>query len=166
MAGLFGTNLADILAGNVTTRAAALATYFTQATTESPLVYAVGQLGPKSLASQRYLSHGLQYFMETDQWQNDVVHWWDIAMARRQQALLAHAYYNPADPATLAQLINFTTPELKKVCNSQVSAEPSLSFVPRLLQQQMLRSNRKCEALHTGLLAYLVSYSSLQSEAH
>ncbi|KAI1362255.1 hypothetical protein F5Y08DRAFT_341803 [Xylaria arbuscula] len=119
MTNLLNTTFTDLQIGNVTGKAAALATYFIHATADSPLLYLVAQLGPTSLASQRYLSHGLQYFLEADQWKDDVAHWWNIAMAQRQQAVLAQAYYEPADPATLAQFFNFTSPELKKVCNSQ-----------------------------------------------
>ncbi|KAI0509524.1 hypothetical protein F5B22DRAFT_638000 [Xylaria bambusicola] len=119
MADLLDTTFTDLQVGNVTTKATALATYFIHATADSPLLYLVGQLGPTSLASQRYLSNGFQYFMETDQWQSDVAHWWNIAMAERQQAVLAQAYYTSTDPATLPQFINFTATELKKVCNSQ-----------------------------------------------
>ncbi|KAI8947772.1 hypothetical protein F4801DRAFT_605164 [Xylaria longipes] len=116
--GLFDTNYADFATNNATTRTAALFTYFAQATSEMSVSRLLVQLGPTSLLSQRYLASGMQYRLETDQWQIDVTHWWDILMSARQETFLSYAY-GPTDPAILANRINYTMPELKKLCDSQ-----------------------------------------------
>ncbi|KAI0429645.1 hypothetical protein F5Y09DRAFT_356792 [Xylaria sp. FL1042] len=117
--GLFNTTHDDVvLAVNATTRKEALLTYFAQAISESSIYSIVKYLGPASLRSQKYLLGGYQYYLEADQWQHDVAHWWDISMAAHQASFLSYAY-GPTDPALLAERTNFTTPELKKLCNSQ-----------------------------------------------
>ncbi|KAF2967835.1 hypothetical protein GQX73_g5752 [Xylaria multiplex] len=117
-AGLFDTNYADCLARNATSSAAIHFTYFSLVVTGSIVPAITITLGPTSLLSQRYLSQGLQYYLEPDQWQLDVGHWWDISMAARQALFLSSAY-GPTDPDLLADHINYTTPGLKKLCDNQ-----------------------------------------------
>ncbi|KAI1739076.1 hypothetical protein F4680DRAFT_466641 [Xylaria scruposa] len=116
---LFDTNYADLATTNATTRRAALLNYVYQVVGhEESIKDVVYQLGPASLLSQGYLKAGFLSGIEKDQWQLDVTHWWDISMSIRQEAFLNYAY-GPTDPATLAVRINFTTPELKRLCKSQ-----------------------------------------------
>ena len=120
---LFDTNYVDLSGNSATNRAAALFTYFSKAVTDSMIINVVGHLGPASLLSQQYLLYGQQFFLNARQWQLDVKHWWDIVMAGRQASLLGYAY-GPVDPVLLANRINYTTPEFKGWCDSQVSASP------------------------------------------
>ena len=89
-----------------------------QSTTISELL---GQLGPTSLASKNSLTSAIQGPLPSDQWQQDVIRWWDITMASIQAAFLGLSYFNPSDPSMLAYRTNFTSPELQKLCNNQVS---------------------------------------------
>ncbi|TGJ84260.1 hypothetical protein E0Z10_g4490 [Xylaria hypoxylon] len=75
-------------------------------------------LGPRSLLSQSNLSGGFQGPIAPNQWQLDVTHWQDISLAAIQQAFLATAI-GPTDAETLQAHQNYTTTELKKLCNSQ-----------------------------------------------
>ncbi|KAI1427461.1 hypothetical protein F5Y12DRAFT_736805 [Xylaria sp. FL1777] len=115
---LFNTTYSDFAVNNVTTRTATLFTYFTNAISDISVPEIITHLGPASLHSQRYLSGGFQYLLETNQWKLDAANWWNISMAARQAAFLGYAY-GPTDPAILAQRINYTTPEFKKVCDNQ-----------------------------------------------
>ncbi|KAI0418902.1 hypothetical protein F5X98DRAFT_362848 [Xylaria grammica] len=115
---LFDTDYDAYSVGNATTRTAALFTYFARATTYPVNTALTFQLGATSLASQRYLYNGVQYLLEENQWQLDVAHWWAMSMAAHQESFLINSY-GPTDPAILALRINYTTPELKKLCDNQ-----------------------------------------------
>ncbi|KAI0531672.1 hypothetical protein GGR58DRAFT_524197 [Xylaria digitata] len=91
---LFDTTYIDFITANGTNSAAALFGYFSEATTDSNVLHIIQQLGPTSLLSQGYLNHGFQHHLEPDQWQLDI-------------------------PAAPAAHNNYTTPELKKLCDSQ-----------------------------------------------
>ncbi|KAJ2991353.1 hypothetical protein NUW58_g2542 [Xylaria curta] len=98
VADLFDTNYVDFAASNSTTRAGALFTYLAQ------------NIAAAAISGV--------YLLEADQWQLDVARWWDITMAARQASFLSSAY-GPNDPDIFSQRANYTTPELKKVCDSQ-----------------------------------------------
>ncbi|KAJ8127132.1 hypothetical protein O1611_g6506 [Lasiodiplodia mahajangana] len=115
---LFNTTYFNLAAINATTKPAALLTYFSYPSSYLSVTKVVSHLGPSSLQSQRYLDDGNQYFLETGQWQLDVARWWDISMAGRQGSFLSLAY-GPSDPSVLAQHTNYTSPELKELCDSQ-----------------------------------------------
>ncbi|KAI1121648.1 hypothetical protein F5Y10DRAFT_282310 [Nemania abortiva] len=117
-AALFDTSFLGFAANDATSSPAALLTYFFQATSRARMSDLIDQFGPTSLLSQKYLESGFQHRLETDQWQLDVMHWWDMSMAFRQELFLDHAY-SPTDPALLAHRDNFTAPKLKKLCDSQ-----------------------------------------------
>ncbi|KAI0450085.1 hypothetical protein F5B21DRAFT_529296 [Xylaria acuta] len=78
----------------------------------------LSHMGPASLLSQEYLVNGVQSHLESNQWQLDVAHWWDIAMSGRQAAFLDAAYSSP-DPSILASYVNFTSPAALKLCQNQ-----------------------------------------------
>ncbi|TGJ88742.1 hypothetical protein E0Z10_g48 [Xylaria hypoxylon] len=85
----------------------------------SPLVReVVEQLGAASLTSQNTLTAGMQGPIASDQWQRDVVHWWDISMALQQSASLSQAYI-PDNSDLRAARFNYTAPEFQKICSNQ-----------------------------------------------
>ncbi|KAJ2981336.1 hypothetical protein NUW58_g6714 [Xylaria curta] len=106
---------------NSTSETGARLIYFTNnffSTSSSEISTILGQLGPVSLTSQKTLFGGIQGPIASNQWQRDVSHWWDISMAAQQSALLDSAYI--ADNSDVrASRVNYTTPELQKLCNNQ-----------------------------------------------
>ncbi|KAJ3574372.1 hypothetical protein NPX13_g4381 [Xylaria arbuscula] len=78
----------------------------------------LSSLGPASLASQRTLSQGIQAGIAPDQWQQDVMKWWNISMAFIQGTFLSSAH-GPSDPSLLQTWVNFTNPSFDKVCHNQ-----------------------------------------------
>jgi hypothetical protein len=80
----------------------------------------LGQLGPASLASKSSLTSSLQGPIPSNQWQLDVIRWSDIMKSSLQAAYLGISYFNPPDPSLLEYRTNFTSPDLRKLCNNQV----------------------------------------------
>ncbi|KAI0528131.1 hypothetical protein F5B22DRAFT_22873 [Xylaria bambusicola] len=77
------------------------------------------QLGSASLASKKSLTSSIQGPLPPNQWQLDVIRWWDITQAALQAAYLRTAYFNPSDQSLLAYRTNFTSPGFQKLCNNQ-----------------------------------------------
>ncbi|GAW15864.1 hypothetical protein ANO14919_052860 [Xylariales sp. No.14919] len=80
----------------------------------------LGQLGSTSLASKTSLTSAIQAPLPSNQWQLDVIHWWDITKASLQAAYLGIPYFNPPDSSLLEYRTNFTSQGLKKLCNNQM----------------------------------------------
>ncbi|KAI8623922.1 hypothetical protein F5Y19DRAFT_468179 [Xylariaceae sp. FL1651] len=117
----FDTNYADFNADNARTESAARFIYFVKSAV-MPNAPDMGELlfhmGPKSLLSQKHLLDGFQSIIETNQWQRDISHLWDIMMAGHQSALL-DAVYGPTNADALVDWVNYTVPGLEKLCNNQ-----------------------------------------------
>ncbi|KAI1364789.1 hypothetical protein F5Y08DRAFT_353259 [Xylaria arbuscula] len=75
-------------------------------------------LGATALTSQRSLQAFIQGPIASNQWQQDVAHWWDISMAIQQSQSLDQAY-SPDDPEILPLRFNYSAPEFKKLCTNQ-----------------------------------------------
>ncbi|KAI1149406.1 hypothetical protein F4825DRAFT_469110 [Nemania diffusa] len=106
------------------------------------------QVGAAGLTSQKTLYGGIQGPIASDQWQRDVSNWWDISMAIHQSTALSLAYM-PDNSAVRAARLNYTTPELQKLCNNQkirTTAYASFSLFGLFF------------TLTVGLLLTLVSY--------
>lgn len=92
----------------------------------------IGQLGPSSLASRDSLATAIQGPLPSNQWQLDVIRWFDISKALLQAAYLEISYFNPSDQSLLPFRTNFTSPGLQKLCKNQVS-EPLPKYLPQPL---------------------------------
>ncbi|KAI0151628.1 hypothetical protein GGR57DRAFT_513942 [Xylariaceae sp. FL1272] len=77
------------------------------------------QLGPMSLASKSSLTAGIQGPLPSNQWQSDVLRWWDIIMASLQASYLGISYFNPSDPSLYPYRTNFTSEGFKRLCHNQ-----------------------------------------------
>ncbi|KAI1734566.1 hypothetical protein F4680DRAFT_453841 [Xylaria scruposa] len=121
---LFGTQYFDYFtsgpgAGNAKTESEARFNYFaSRFGTRTSINILLTQLGSMGLISQRNLLGGLQGPLAPNQWQLDISHLWNISMALQQIALVDMAY-GPTDPGTLQTWINFTSPALQEICDSQ-----------------------------------------------
>jgi hypothetical protein len=94
----------------------------------------IAHLGPTGLASQKSLLGVFQQGkLPWDQWHMDVTHWWRISLALTQSMFIDTAY-GPSDPALLPLHINFTAPELKGLCSSQVRACRYYASLPETIQ--------------------------------
>ncbi|TGJ88130.1 hypothetical protein E0Z10_g635 [Xylaria hypoxylon] len=117
----FDTTYADFQADNGRTERAARFIHFIKSAImpNSPSIDdLLTRLGPEALLSQRHLVTGWQYNLEENQWQQDMSYLWDMMMANHQSALL-DAVYGPTDPEVLEGWVNYTTPNLQKLCNNQ-----------------------------------------------
>ena len=83
------------------------------------------QLGPKALQSSQHLIGGDQGPLSSNQWQLDVTNWLQIGHAVLQAAY-ADMAYGPTNPDVLRWRVNFTSPELGRLCRSQVYSYPHL----------------------------------------
>ncbi|KAI1321391.1 hypothetical protein F5Y16DRAFT_405271 [Xylariaceae sp. FL0255] len=116
---LFNTTQAQIANMSANTEEGARFTYLV-----SPLLNAnsptdiLHTLGPEALSSQTTLSRSLQGTISSDQWQQDVIHWWDILMAYAQGAYLESAY-GPSDVGVQEVRANFTAPAFNNTCHNQ-----------------------------------------------
>ncbi|KAI1734534.1 hypothetical protein F4680DRAFT_470779 [Xylaria scruposa] len=120
--------------------------FFTPPISDGPGI--LGHLGPTALTSQKTLFGAIQGRIASNQWQHDVSHWWDISMAAQQSKLL-DAAYAPDNSDMNVFRINYTEPELKKLCRNQKirsTAYASFSLFGLFF------------TLATGLLIILVSY--------
>ncbi|KAI0101953.1 hypothetical protein F4776DRAFT_676160 [Hypoxylon sp. NC0597] len=80
--------------------------------------YALVHLGAKSLISQSQLNSGIQLGLSTNQWQLDVIHWWNTVLASIQVSYIdtARGYNDPqVDPFKWLPLNG----EEQKMCESQ-----------------------------------------------
>ncbi|KAH8157829.1 hypothetical protein CIB48_g10415 [Xylaria polymorpha] len=117
----FDTTYADFNADNAKTERAARFIYFVKSAVMPNAPYIqemLGHLGSQALLSQRNLVNGWQYNLESNQWQQDMSHLWDIMMAGHQSALL-DAAYGPTDPSVLLDWTHYTAPGLRKLCHNQ-----------------------------------------------
>lgn len=112
-----------------TTSQEALFLYSIRAIYQAPRVLddIIGQLGSKALRSERTLINGYQVSLPSNQWQIDVTNWFEVGHAAMQAAYLEMAY-GTANPDLLRAYVNFTTPELNSLCNSQVHDFEIFSF--------------------------------------
>ncbi|KAI0531555.1 hypothetical protein GGR58DRAFT_524421 [Xylaria digitata] len=97
-------------------------TYFTAGFMEyqsTSIWQLIAQLGPASLASKSSLTAATQGPLPSNQWQLDVIRWWDITKASLQAAYLGIPYFNPPDPSLLRYRTNFTSQGFKTLCNNQ-----------------------------------------------
>lgn len=128
---------------NVTTSLEAQWLYFNAIFIRTPrfLEDIIGRLGATVLQSQRTLITGIQGPLEKDQWQLDVIHWWDISKAATQAGFI-NAVYGPTDPDILLTRANFTA-QLEALCESQVCNSPlnfyfhSLKYVSEYYEAQV-----------------------------
>lgn len=118
---LFGLSYEEYLSDTAKTETAARYLYSTDAfaSVTSWLTNILSHLGPRSLASQENLLDSEQTILQDDQWQQDVVNWWAITLAAVQQEFTDMAY-GSSDPKYAPIRVNFTSPELQKMCDSQV----------------------------------------------
>lgn len=58
----------------------------------------VNHLGPRSLASQKGLTQGIQGPLEVDQWKHDVSRWYNASMAAIQASFI-NTVHGPSDPS-------------------------------------------------------------------
>ncbi|KAJ3566505.1 hypothetical protein NPX13_g7103 [Xylaria arbuscula] len=93
----------------------------------------LGHLGSKSLASQSRLYSGVQWALPNNQWQLDVIQWWNTILASVQasctlnHSLILSRSYNPLKRATRLfydpEFREYISPPLnedeQKLCNSQ-----------------------------------------------
>ncbi|KAI0438894.1 hypothetical protein F4803DRAFT_554594 [Xylaria telfairii] len=117
----FDTTYADFDADNAEIERAARFIYFIKSAVMPNAPYLqemLGHLGSQALLSQRNLVNGWQYNLESNQWQQDMSHLWDIMMAGHQSALL-DAAYGPTDPGVLMDWTHYTAPGLQKLCHKQ-----------------------------------------------
>ncbi|OTA94888.1 hypothetical protein M434DRAFT_381929 [Hypoxylon sp. CO27-5] len=80
--------------------------------------YPLVHLGAKSLISQSQLSSGVQLGLSTNQWQLDVIHWWNTVLASIQASYIdtARGYNDPeVDPFKWLPL----NEEEQRMCESQ-----------------------------------------------
>lgn len=77
------------------------------------------KLGPTALLSQRTLISSIQGPLAPNQWQQDITYAWNISLALIQGSIIDTSY-GPSNPDYLQSWIKFTSPSLKKFCNSQV----------------------------------------------
>lgn len=125
VAGFFGTNYTESTAermnGTTTEETAARLNYlvwmffgFNKSITE-----VFHQLGSMALLSRQTLTSGQQGPLAPDQWKRDISNAWNISLAMIQGSMVDTAY-GPSDPNYLQSWVNFSSPSLKKLCNSQV----------------------------------------------
>ncbi|KAI0813452.1 hypothetical protein GGR55DRAFT_703439 [Xylaria sp. FL0064] len=79
----------------------------------------IQQLGSASLNSKNSLTASFQGPLPSNQWQLDVIGWWDITKASVQAAYLRMVYFNPPDPNLLRYRVNFTSEGRAKLCSNQ-----------------------------------------------
>ncbi|KAI0148735.1 hypothetical protein GGR57DRAFT_474134 [Xylariaceae sp. FL1272] len=93
--------------------------YFTTIFSKSPTIDVILQkMGPTSLESQSSFINTLQGPLPSDQWQRDVIQWFEIEIAAAQMAFLETAYYNPTNTSFLDYRESFTREEAK-LCQHQ-----------------------------------------------
>ncbi|KAI1741384.1 hypothetical protein F4680DRAFT_464788 [Xylaria scruposa] len=106
--------------------------YFKTAIGEAPgLVTVLQQMGPTSLASQSSLTASRQGPLPSNQWQLDVIHWFDIQMAGLQLSFLRTAYFNPTGELSsiLQSRRNFATQAETTLCmNQKIKSTAHSSF--------------------------------------
>ena len=117
----FGSSYAHYDKDIATTPEEALFLYTMLSLSTSPrnIVHILWQLGPKALQSSQRLMSGNQGPLSSNQWQLDVTNWFQIGKAGLQAAY-ADIAYGPTDPNVLRWRVNFTSPELSRLCRSQV----------------------------------------------
>ena len=79
----------------------------------------IEELGPKSLSSQSLIFDDIQEPLPQNQWQLDVINWWNIVLAL-VQAVYVDTAIGTADPDLLQSQYPPLNAEEWKVCNSQV----------------------------------------------
>ncbi|KAI1277552.1 hypothetical protein F5Y07DRAFT_363307 [Xylaria sp. FL0933] len=147
----FETTYAEFTNQYFTNETGALFLYFANmyfSTSSQSADDVVKQLGATALTSQKTLISGIQGPIASHQWQQDVIHWWDISVAVQQSASLSQAYF-PDDSNLLAARVNYTAPEFQKLCSNQkirTTAYASFSLFGLFF------------TLTAGLLLTLVSY--------
>ncbi|KAI1753937.1 hypothetical protein F4782DRAFT_539243 [Xylaria castorea] len=106
--------------------------YFKTVIAEGPgLVTVLEQMGPTSLISQKSLIASRQGPLPFDQWQLDVIHWFDIQMAGLQLSFLRTAYFNPTGELVplLQSRRNFTHQAENILCmNQKIQSTAHSSF--------------------------------------
>lgn len=83
------------------------------------IVGVLAYLGPTSLHSQQNMLSGVQGPLASKQWHADVSNWFNITLAMAQIRMIETAS-GPSDPAVMEYHMNFTTPDMQKLCNNQV----------------------------------------------
>jgi hypothetical protein len=81
----------------------------------------LNSLGLKGLASQSRFSGGIQYALPENQWQLDVLNWWNIHLASLQAAWLvtSSCFVSNQNPTTLSQYLPFIITNFPLVRNYQ-----------------------------------------------
>ncbi|KAI0015357.1 hypothetical protein F4780DRAFT_787088 [Xylariomycetidae sp. FL0641] len=78
----------------------------------------ISQLSSMALLSHRTLTGGIQGGLAINQWQLDLAHIWDTVLAQMQAAFVDMAR-GTSDPETRDIFINYTGPELQRICRNQ-----------------------------------------------
>lgn len=115
---LFDTSIEEYVNDTIQADLAARFFYFLNTLSDGTTPDILQTLGPASLSSQVNLSNTAQSYVADNQWQLDVVHWWDILMAGRQ-SLFLDAAYTPDGP-DVANYAKFTSPAQVDLCHNQV----------------------------------------------
>ncbi|KAI1370586.1 hypothetical protein F4677DRAFT_465069 [Hypoxylon crocopeplum] len=116
----FNTTYANWQADIAQTETAARFNYFTGVLNRktADMYYILHHLGPMSLLSQKFLSSGFQLALSANEWQLDVINWWNIQMAAIQAGFVDSAF-GPPELALVRGFANYTTPDLQNICSSQ-----------------------------------------------
>ncbi|KAI3331612.1 hypothetical protein HD806DRAFT_518599 [Xylariaceae sp. AK1471] len=102
-------------------------------TLKSPatLYNVVGSFGPRALASQSRFFDGVQFPLPNNQWQIDVLNWWNIVLAALQASwsVVVDTAQGTTDPEFLQSRSPPLNNEEQKMCNSQKIRSPQhISF--------------------------------------
>ncbi|KAK5636347.1 hypothetical protein RRF57_012059 [Xylaria bambusicola] len=95
----------------------------------------LGHLGAKSLASQSRLYSGVQWALPNNQWQLDVIQWWNTILASVQASwLVVDSFVEAAQGSSDPEFREYIAPPLnedeQKLCNSQkIRSSTHSSFI-------------------------------------
>ncbi|KAI1260476.1 hypothetical protein F5Y18DRAFT_441828, partial [Xylariaceae sp. FL1019] len=117
---IFNTTYAQLDELNPTTEEAAQFLYFTSAffDFDASISGVVSKLGPSALQSQDKMDAGVQGKLPSNQWQLDIVHFWDISMAIFQD-IYSDSAFGSNDPALQSLRLNYTSSRFDKPCHNQ-----------------------------------------------
>lgn len=80
----------------------------------------INTLGPSSLLSSQHLNQGVMGPLPDNQWQLDVIHWFEMLMASKQAAFVSNAH-GTTDETVLPYLETTDNEDQLTMCDNQVS---------------------------------------------